>query len=191
MTIKSTPLSIENELKGKVEGFHARANAIKQTYHEQRQDILKDDRLNDAAKTGDLAALADATSTELKAIKAEQISYVAGLRTRLEKELAGNQPTDASSVLLRRDASERARNIEDERTALAALQDAIANDDASMAHAIGAKGRRSGWLNVSEAWQSAHPGTAGVAEALDYVEGYTTSGAYNLANSMSFSDPAA
>lgn len=190
MAIKHTPLGVQNELTGKIHGFHGQANAIKKAYYEKRQAILRDDRLSDAAKTADLAELATATGAQLKSIRGEQEAYVSGLTSTLAKELSGNQPTDANSIMLRRDASERARKIETERDALAALRDAVHNDDESMAHAIGTRGRDNGWPDVADAWKAAHPSTAGVAEALHYVESYTTSGAYNLANSMAFSSPA-
>ena len=187
---KHTPLGVQNELTGKVEGFYDRANAIKKAYYEKRQAILRDDRLSDAAKTADLAELATATGAQLKSIRGEQEAYVSGLTSTLAKELSGNQPTDANSIMLRRDASDRARKIETERDALAALRDAVHNGDESMAHAIGTRGRDNGWVDVADAWKATHPSTAGVAEALHYVESYTTSGAYNLANSMAFSSPA-
>lgn len=188
---KHTPLSAQNELTGKVHGFHDRANATKKAYYEKRQEILRDDRLSDAAQTADLAALATATADQLKSIKDEQVAYVSGLTSTLAKELSGSQPNDANSVMLRRDASDRARKIETERDALAALRDAVHNGDESMAHAIGTRGRDNGWVDVADAWKAAHPSTAGVAEALHFVESYTSDGAYNLANSMAYSNPAA
>lgn len=190
MAIKHTPLSAQNELTSKVQGFHARANATKKAYYEKRQEVLRDDRLSDAAKTADLAELATATGAQLKAIRSEQEAYVSGLIGTLTKELSGNQPMDANSVMLRRDASDRARKIETERDALAALRDAVHNGDESMAHAIGTYGRSKGWVDVADAWKAAHPSSAGVAEALAWVEDATSDGAYNLANSMAYSNPA-
>lgn len=188
---KHTPLSVQNDLTSKIEGFHSRSNAAKEAYYAKRQEILKDDRLSDAAKTTDLADLAKAVVAQQQSIKGEQIAYVNGLRSSIETELRGKQATDANSIMLRRDASDRARKLETERDALAALQDAVHDGDESMAHAIGTRARSLGWVDVADAWKAAHPDTSGSAEALDYVESYTTSGAYNLANSMAYSDPAA
>lgn len=187
---KHTPLSTQNELTGKIHGFHDRANSVKEAYYAKRQEILRDDRLSDAAKTGDLAELATATKAQLQSIKGEQQAYVSGLIETLTKELHGNQPTDANSVMLRRDASDRARKLETERDALAALRDAVYNGDESMAHAIGTHGRNNGWVDVADAWNAAHPSTAGVAEALAWVESATSDGAYNLGNSMAYASPA-
>lgn len=188
---KHTPLSAQNELTGKINGFHDQANATKKAYYEKRQEILRDDRLSDAAQTADLAALATATAAQLQSIKGEQVAYVSGLKSSIETELRGKQPTDANSIMLRRDASDRARKIETERDALAALKDAVHDGDEGMAHAIGTRARNNGWVDVADAWKAAHPDTSGAAEALAFVESTTSDGAYNLATSMAYSNPAA
>lgn len=188
---KSTPLSVQNQLTSRIHGYHDRGKAIKESYYSARKEILNNDRLSPGAQHDDLAKLTEKVSEQLKGILEEQRSYIDGLKSSLEKELRGNQPSDANSVLLRRDASERARKIDNEKDALAALHDAVSNGDESMAHAIGTRARQSGWFNVAEAWQAAHPSTAGVAEALAYVEDATSGGAFNLSNSMAYSDPVA
>lgn len=186
---KRTPLSVQNDLTSKIHGFHDRAQATKDAYYQARRDTLANDRLSPAAQHDDLTALADKVAETLKGIRGEQDRYVDGLKATLAKELAGNQPMDANSIMLRRDASDRARKLDTERDALAALQDAVNDGDESMAHAIGTRARNNGWVNVAEAWQAAHPETAGSAEALDYVESYTGSGAYNLANGAAYATP--
>lgn len=189
---KYTPLSVQNELTSKIHGFHDRASATKKAYYEKRQEILRDERLSDAAKTGDLAELATATGAQLKSIRGEQEAYVSNLKSSLERELSANnnRQTDAASIMLRRDASDRARKIETEREALAALRDAVNNGDEGYAHAIGTHGRNNGWPDVADAWNAAYPSTSGVAEALDWVESVTSDGAYNLGNSAAYSNPA-
>ena len=92
-------------------------------------------------------------------------------------------------MLLRRDAADRARKIHDKDEALAVLQDAIANSDAEMAHAIGNRARNTGMEGVAEVYQAAHPDTADSAAALSWVESNTSGAAYNLANQVTYSDP--
>lgn len=191
MATKHTPLSVQNELTTKVAGFHDRAASIKKAFYEKRQAIRQDDRLTDAAKTADQAELKRAVTEQLQGIKGEQEAYVSGLTSTLAKELAGNQPMDATSIMLRRDASDRARKLETERDALAALRDAVRDGDESMAHAIGTRGRDNGWPDVADAWKAAHPSTSGVAEALHFVESYTSDAGYTLANGAAFSAPTA
>jgi len=186
---KYTPLRVENELQSKIHAFHDEAKAAKEAYYTARKAVLDDDRLSPSAQQEDLAALTDKVAEQLKGILEQQRRYIDGLKTAIEKELRGNQPTDANSVLLRRDAADRVRKLDDEREALAVLRDAVANDDDTLAHAVGVKARNTGWLEVAQAWQAAHPETAGLAEALAYVEDATSGAAFNIGNSMAYSQP--
>jgi hypothetical protein len=188
---KYTPLRAENELKSKIHGFHDRAKAAKEAYYAARKEVLSDERLSPSAQQEDLAKLTDKVAEQLKGILEEQQRFVDGLKATIETQLRGSQPTDANSVLLRRDASQRARKIDNEKEALAVLRDAISSGDESLAHAIGYKARQTGWFDVAEAWKAAHPETAGLAEALAFVEDATSGGAFNLSNSMAYAAPAA
>jgi len=182
--------SLESSLPKAMEDYKARAAAIKDGYQAERRAILQNDRLSDSAKTSDLSLLSQATRNQLESLKADQESYVKGLRTQLEKELRGNQPSDANSVLLRRDAADRVRKITDEQEAMDVLQDAIANGDDSLANAIGIRARNAGMQDVAEVWKGTYTGTADAAEALAYVEEYTSGGAYNLSNQITYAAPA-
>jgi hypothetical protein len=186
---KTSQLSVESTLPAKLNGFKEQAAQVKAAHRAARQQILHDERLSDVAKAADLANLDAQTRQQLDSIKAEQDSYVNGLRSQLEKEFRGNQPADASSVLLRRDAADRARKIADKDEAMQVLNDAIANGDAEMAHAIGTRALNHVWGDVADAWQTAYPDTADSAAALAYVEANTSGAAWNMANGITFSDP--
>jgi vacuolar-type H+-ATPase subunit H len=186
---KTTTLSAERDLPEALRAFKDRAAAVKEAHKAARQQIQADPRTSELAKRELLEALAKDTRSKLDAVRADQDSYVSGLRSKIEGELRGNQPSDANSVLLRRDASDRARRVQDKDEAMAVLQDAIANGDAEMAHAIGARARNSVWGDVAEAYSAAHPETAESAQALSYVEANTSGAAFNLSNQISFSDP--
>lgn len=186
---KITTLSAERDLPSALRGFKDKAAAVKDAHKSARQAIKDDPRRSDQAKRDDLAALDRDTRSKLDGIKADQDAWVSGYRSQIETELRGNQPTDASSVLLRRDAADRARRVKDKDEAMAVLQDAIQNQDAEMAHAIGAKARNSVWGDVAEAYSAAHPETAESAQALSYVEANTSGAAFNLGNQITFSDP--
>ncbi|MFJ6550021.1 hypothetical protein [Microbacterium sp. NPDC091676] len=188
---KYTPLSVQNELTSRIHGYHQQASEAKKDYYAKRDAILNDSRLSAEAKDEDAAKLLAQTVGKLASILEDQKRYVDGLKSSLEKELRGSLPQDANSIMLRRDAAQRARQVTDERDALAILQDAVRTGDETMAHAIGIKARNTGWFDVAEAWQQAHPDTAGLAEALAFVEDATSGGAYNLANGAAYSSPAA
>ena len=129
MAIKSTPTSVERELESRLCRFKEQAASLKDGHRAARQKIQDDRMLSGLAKQTRIADLNKETRAKLDALRGEQESYVKGVRSRLEKELAGNQPTDASSVLLRRDAADRARKIVDEAEALSVLADATRGGD--------------------------------------------------------------
>lgn len=188
---KSSPSGVERDLKASINGFHDRARAVKEAHRTQRQAIFDDPLTSDLAKRNKLEALDKETRTKLDGIKTQQESYVRGLRDKVERELVGNQPTDANSVLLRRDAADRVRKIAEEREALDILNDAVRNGDDSLAHAIGHRGRQSGWVDVLDAYQAAHPQSADSAVALAFVEEATSGAAYNVASQIAYADPTA
>lgn len=189
MTIKTTAASVERDLITRLQGCKDQAAAVKNAHHAARKAILNDSTMSDLGKRGKLDGLKHDTRNKLDGIKADQVAYVNGLRTQLEKEFRGNQPKDASSVLLRRDAADRARKVADKREGMEVLNDAIANGDAEMAHAIGIRARNNVWGDVAEAYQAAHPDTADSASALAHVEATTSGAAYNLSNGATYSSP--
>lgn len=186
---KSTPLSVQNAFNDALKSYQKQADAVKAAHHAARQEIRDDFRRSDVAKSDDLAALQKDTKAKLDALKESQTTFVKDLRAKVEREFRGNQPTDAASVVSRRDAADRARRLADKNEALEVLQDAIASNDADLAHAVGVKSRNNGWVDAAEVYTGAYPDTAGSAEALDYIDSNTGAG-YNLFNSMTYSAPA-
>ncbi|AZH79153.1 MULTISPECIES: hypothetical protein [Microbacterium] len=186
---KHTAASVETSLPKAQSGYKERASAVKAAHDSTKQAIKADPMTSDLAKKDKLEALDKDTRAKLDAIKDEQVTYEKGLRDTIERELRGNQPADANSVLLRRDAADRVRKITDKQEAMDILQDALANSDESMAHAIGTRARNAAWLDVAEAYQAAYPATADSAAALAYVEANTSGAAYNLSNQITYSAP--
>lgn len=189
MAIKSTPAGVERELESRLNRFKEQAATLKDAHRAARQKIQDDPMLSGLAKQTRIADLNKETRAKLDALRGEQESYVKGVRSRLEKELAGNQPTDASGVLLRRDAADRARKIADEAEALSVLTDAARGGDDTLADAVGFRARHAGWANVNDAYREARPGAADSAVALAFVEGLDSDPGYNLANQITYSAP--
>lgn len=190
MAIKSTPAGVERELERELGRFKERAATLKNAHRAARQKIQDDPTLSDLAKQTRIADLGKDTRAKLDTLKGEQESYVKGVRSRLEKELAGNQPADASSVLLRRDAADRARKIADEAEALSVLADASRGGDDTLADAVGYRARHAGWVNAMDAYKAARPEAADSAVALAFVEGLASDPGQNLANQITYSAPA-
>ena len=186
---KSTPDAVERDLKASLSGFKERAFAVKEADSAARKALRNDPMTSDLAKKEHLDALRKQTRSQLDAIRSEQEAYVSGLHNKLERELLGNQPSDANSVLLRRDAADRARRIKDEAEALAVLSDAGRSGDDSLANAVGYKARQSGWVGALDSYRQVQPDSADSAAALAVVEGLSRDTGYNLSNQITYSAP--
>lgn len=188
---KTTSATLERDLAVTLGNFKQRASEVKNTHSATRKEILNDPMLSDLAKRQKVEELKTQTRSTLDGMKAEQKTYVKDLRAKIERELLGTQPNDANSVLLRRDAADRARRITDEKEALAVLQDATRGGDASLAHAVGYRARNSGWLDALDAYREAQPDSADSATALATVEGLEAGKdlSYNFSTSATYSMP--
>jgi len=161
---------------------------VKEAHRNAAKAIKDDTTLSDTGRRQKLDALNYETKSRIAALKESQDSFVKDLRAKVEKELRGDLPADAASVVSRRDAADRARKL-DPNEALEVLRDALAGNDADLADAIGVKGRNSGWVEVAEEWSAARPDTAGSAEALNYLDENGSGAGYNLFSSMTFNAP--
>ena len=180
--------TVEKDLKAKIEGFQARARSLKEEHREKAKAIRQDDRLTWEAKQEDLAKLAEQTNNALLAVRDEQESYVSRVQSDIEHAVRGSQPTDANSVLLRRDAADRARKIATEKDAIDMLNDAARSGDESLAHAVGYRARNSGWTDALEVYREVQPTGAENATALAVVENLSTDVGYRLSNQISFAE---
>ena len=187
--MKTTAASVERDLLSSLKGFKASASEAKEAHRAARKAILADDMISDKAKKERLEALDADTRSKLAEVRGRQDAYVANLKSKIERELRGPQPSDANSVLLRRDAADRARRIKDSAEAMEMLNDAINDGDDSLAHAIGNVARNRVWTGVADAYKAAHPDTADSAAALAWVESNTSGPEYNVANSITYSAP--
>ena len=180
--------TVEKDLKAKIEGFQARAGALKEEHRVKAQAIRQDGRLTQEAKQDDLAKLVEQTNNAIRAIKDEQRAYVSRVQSDIEHAVRGSQPTDANSVLLRRDAADRARKIATEKDAIDMLNDAARSGDESLAHAVGYRARNSGWTDALEVYREVQPTGAENATALAAVENLSTDVGYNLSNQISYAE---
>ena len=189
MSTKSTATSVEKSLSSALIGYKEDATAVKEAHKTARQSIKDDPMTSDLAKRERLADLDRQTRSALDGIKGQQEVYIKGLRDKVERELRGNQPTDANSVLLRRDAADRVRKVTDQREAMDVLTDAMQTGDDSLAHSIGQRARNSAWLDVAESYQAKYPETADSAAALTYIEEVASGPAFNMSNGITYAAP--
>lgn len=112
---------------------------------------------------------------------------IAALRDRVYSQVQGYQPTDESSTLNRRDASRRARLLQDEHQAHQLLGDALFLHDATLAHAVGHRAQANGWTSVTQAYAHAHGDAANALQALSTVDNLHKDKPTNLLLSIMFS----
>jgi len=167
---KYTRSSIESLVTSKRAGFHGRAQTAKEAYLPARKAIMDDPRLSEQAKRDDVAKLADQLREKLAGIREEQQTYERSLTSEVEKASRGEQPTDANSVMLRRDALDRVRNIDTQNEALDVLREALANGDDTLVDAIGQRGRQRLWGAVVEQVEALRPDVADAVAALRYLK---------------------
>lgn len=187
MAIKHTPASVETKLKSRIEGFHERAHATKSAFYAQRDEVFKNDRLTADAKKEDVLKEVKKTNEKLLSIREEQDAFISGYQSEIERAVLGSQPSDAESVMLRRDAAARARKIADEAEAIEVIKDATRLGDSGLAHAAGYRARQKGWVDALDAYREAQPAGADNAVALATIESLTSDAGYILTNSMAYS----
>lgn len=187
---RTTAASVESNTMSALASFKERARAARKEHDLARSAIRDDPMTSDLGKRERLEALDKQTRAKLDGIKSEQASYLQTLRERVASEVRGHQSQDTNSVLLRRDAADRARKITEKQDAMDTLNDAIANGDTVLAQAIGGRARARLWGSVAEAYEAAYPELADSEAALAYLDGLTSDGAFNVSNSMTFASPA-
>lgn len=170
-----------------------KVNAVKQEYAKHQAEINGDKYRSELWKTEELARIKNSYQDQLAEVRAEQDRAVEDLKAEYVARHKGHQATGSADVLLRRDASERARTLMDSgdshevTTALkTALADALHNSDDSYAHALGTLAGNTGRREVYALYASAYPEQAGASEAVKLLDHLAGSHEVNLANSMAY-----
>ncbi|MCP9997832.1 hypothetical protein LUX34_23090 [Streptomyces werraensis] len=108
-----------------------------------------------------------AARDHVRALAQESLDQVTSQRAKLSRRLFGFEGTaDAQTVIVRRDAADRAAKIETPHEAQRALQMAEANGDTHLAQAIAAQSFANGWADVVHTWFDANPQASETAKQL-------------------------
>lgn len=103
----------------------------------------------------------------ITAMRQEEADRVTSERAKLSRRLFGHEGTaDAQTVIVRRDASDRAAKLTGPEEAEAALRRAEADGDAHLAQAIAKQSYANGWADVVQTWFAANPQAGETAEQL-------------------------
>jgi hypothetical protein len=95
------------------------------------------------------------------------LDHVTSERARLSRKLFGHEgEADAQTVIVRRDAADRAAKLTDPHEAQRALERAEANGDVHLAQAIAGQSFANGWADVVHSWFAANPQAGDTARQL-------------------------
>lgn len=115
------------------------------------------------------------------------LEQVTSERNRLARKLFGHEgDADPNTVIVRRDAADRAAKLTDPNEALRAMQRAEANGDTHLAQAIAAQAQANMWSDVVSSYLSARPEAADAAQRLAELPN-PDDGAWRLTHAMTYS----
>ncbi|MFF9168297.1 MULTISPECIES: hypothetical protein [unclassified Streptomyces] len=123
--------------------------------------------LSDQAKQIAIARAYRNARDQILGMRQAELDRVTTERARLSRKLFGHEgEADAQTVIVRRDAADRAAKLTSPEEAQAALQRAEANGDTHLAQAIAGQSYANGWSSVVQSWIQANPQAATTNEQL-------------------------
>lgn len=143
--------------------------------------------LSDEAKRIEIARAYRDTRTQIQAAGQAALDHVTAERARLSRKLFGYEGTaDAQTVIIRRDAADRAAKLTEPHEAQQALQRAENNGDVHLAQAIAGVSFANGWTDVVHSWFDANPQAGDTARQLQELPD-PNDGVYRMQHAMTYS----
>ncbi|MFJ2741872.1 hypothetical protein ACIO3O_19665 [Streptomyces sp. NPDC087440] len=137
---------------------------IHETYKAQLARIESNRALSDHARKVLSAKAYKQAAAQLEAARQVEIDTLTRQRAALQRRMFGQAGTaDAQTVVARRDANDRAAQLDDPRKAADMLQRAEMEGDTLMAQAVAARAAQCGWGDVLTAYSTDRPGFADAA----------------------------
>jgi hypothetical protein len=134
-------------------------------YQRQLERIESNRTYNDHAKRVMAAKAYTAAQDALEALRRQEVQAVDGRREALHRKMFGREDAaDAQTVIARRDANDRAAQIDNPRFAAEQLQTALRQGDTTMAQAIAQRAADWGWSDVLDTYADNRPGFREAAE---------------------------
>lgn len=143
--------------------------------------------LSDEAKRIAIAGAYRDARNQLQAASQAVLDQVTSERARLSRKLFGHEgDADPNTVIVRRDAADRAAKLTDPNEALRALQRAEANGDVHLAQAIAGQAQANMWSDVVSSWLTAHPEAGTAAQQLNELPD-PNDGVWRMQHAMTYS----
>lgn len=143
--------------------------------------------LSDEAKRIAIAKAYRDARNQIQAAGQAVVDQVASERAKLSRRLFGHEGTaDAQTVIVRRDAADRAAKLTDAHEAQRALERAEANGDTHLAQAIAGQSYANGWSDVVHSWFDANPQAGETARQLQDLPD-PDDGVWRMQHAMTYS----
>jgi len=160
---------------------------LQQNLARQVEQINSRRSLSDEAKRIAIARVYRDTRNQIQAAGQAVLDHVTSERARLSRKLFGYEGTaDAQTVIVRRDAADRAAKLTDPDEAQRALERAEANGDVHLAQAIAGQAQANMWGDVVNSYLNAHPEAGEAAQQLQQLPN-PDDGAWRMRHAMTYS----
>ncbi|MFF7973836.1 hypothetical protein [Streptomyces sp. NPDC007905] len=124
---------------------------------------------------------------QVQAMRQAELDRVTGERAKLARRLWGHEgAADAQTVIVRRDAADRAAKLDSPEAAQRALRMAEANGDTHLAQAIAGQSYANGWADVVHTWLDTNPQAHDTASKLQELPD-PTDGVWRMQQAMTYS----
>lgn len=126
--------------------------------------------LSDQGKQIAIAKAYRTARDQAQAMRQAELDRVTSERAKLSRRLFGHEGVaDAQTVIVRRDAADRAAKLGSAEEAQAALRMAEVNGDTHLAQAIAGQSYANGWRGVVQSWIEANPQASATNEQLSQL----------------------
>ncbi|MBT2488794.1 hypothetical protein J7E96_09715 [Streptomyces sp. ISL-96] len=132
---------------------------IQDNYARQIERIENNRTYSEHAKRVMAAKVYQQSQTAMEQLRQQEIQAINNRREQLHRKMFGRENSaDAQTVIARRDANDRAAQIDNPRIAAEKLQEALRQGDHTMAQALAQHAAGWGWSDVLTAYGDSQPG---------------------------------
>jgi hypothetical protein len=160
---------------------------LQQNLTQQVERINAQRSLSSEAKRIAIAKAYRDTRNQIQAAGQAVLDHVTTERARLSRKLFGYEgEADPNTVIVRRDAADRAAKLTNPHEAQRALERAEANGDTHLAQAIAGQAQANMWSDVVSSYLGAHPEAGQAAQQLAELPD-PNDGAWRIRHAMTYS----
>jgi hypothetical protein len=161
--------------------------ALQENFARQVEQINGRRSLSDEAKRIAIARAYRDTRNQISAAGQAVLDQVTSERARLSRKLFGHEgDADPNTVIVRRDAADRAAKLTEPHEAQRALERAEVHGDVHLAQAIAAHAQAHMWGDVVSSWLTSHPEAGETAQQLDALPD-PSDGVWRMQHAMTYS----